>query len=301
MAARPPDAAAARRATGPVLRRPIVEALSAAVREPVTILCLVILAGFAGMAAFADLVAGNPGAINPAERLRPPSLGAIWGTDHLGRDVFDRAVHGSRVSLAVAVAVAVLATIPGVAIGVVAGMFRAADAILMRIIDALMAIPAVLLAIALAALLQPGLWTVILAIAVPEIPRMARLVRSVVVTVREQPYVDAAISTGTRGWPLVRRHILPNTIAPVIVQATYAAASAIIAAAILSFLGVGTPSGVPSWGGMMADARQYFRFHPMLMVYPGLLLSLLVLVTNILGDRLSDALDPRRATSRAAP
>jgi len=282
-------------------RRPVLEALGAAVREPVMIACLVILAGFAGMALLAALVAGDPRAINPAQRLRPPSPDAIWGTDHIGRSVFDRAVHGTRVSLTVAASVALLSAVPGVAIGVIAGMSRTADAILMRIIDALMAIPAVLLAIALAALLQPGLWTVIIAISVPEIPRMARLVRSVVMSVREQPYVDAAISTGTRGWPLIRRHILPSTTAPVIVQATYAAASAIISAAILSFLGVGTSTDVPSWGGMMADARPYFRFNPMLMIYPGVLLSVLVLVTNILGDRLSDALDPRRATRRAAP
>ena len=160
---------------------------------------------------------------------------------------------------------ALIATIPGVALGIFAGLSRWGGLVVMRLVDMMMAIPAVLLAIALAALLEPGLTTVIIAIAVPEIPRMIRLVRSVVLSVREQPFVDAAISVGTGGLPLVMRHVLPNTVAPVIVQSTYAAASAIIAAAILSFLGVGTSTEVPSWGGMMADARKYFQFHPKLM------------------------------------
>lgn len=279
----------------PRTRRVEVEALARAIREPWTAICVAILAIFALMAIFAPWLTGDPMAINPAVRLKPPSGDAFWGTDHLGRDVFARAVHGTRMSLSVAVSVALLSAIPGVAIGVLAGLNKWADAIVMRVIDAMMAIPAVLLAIALAALLQPGLTTVIIAIAIPEIPRMVRLVRSVVLTVREQLYVAAAISVGAKGRVLVFRHILPSTVAPVIVQATYAAASAIIASAVLSFLGVGTPTDVPSWGGMMADARKYFQFHPMLMAYPGAMLSLLVLVTNVLGDRLSDALDPRKS------
>lgn len=278
----------------PVRRNPTLEALGQAAREPWTIVCALILLGFFAMALLSPMLVGDPLAINPAQRLKPPSLEMIWGTDHLGRDVFARAMNGARMSLIVGVAVALLSAIPGVAIGVFAAMNRTGGALVMRVIDAMMAIPAVLLAIALAALLQPGLLTLIIAIAIPEIPRMVRLVRSVVLSVREQPYVDAAMSVGTGGLTLVRRHILPNTIAPVIVQATYAAASAIIASAVLSFLGVGTPPDVPSWGGMMADARKFFQFYPMLMVYPGALLSLLVLVTNVLGDRLSDALDPRK-------
>lgn len=288
-----------RSGAGKQRRRPILEALAVALREPWTIVCLVVLAGFVMMALLAHVISGDPLAINPAQRLKPPSATAWWGTDHLGRDVFARAVHGTRMSLIVGLSVALIATIPGVALGILAGLSRWGGLIVMRIVDMMMAIPAVLLAIALAALLEPGLTTVIIAIAVPEIPRMIRLVRSVVLSVREQPYIDAAISVGTGGLPLVMRHVLPNTVAPVIVQATYAAASAIIAAAILSFLGVGTSTEVPSWGGMMADARKYFQFHPMLMAYPGMLLSLLVLVTNILGDRLSDVLDPRKTTRRA--
>lgn len=275
-------------------RHHTMEALAVAAREPVTIVCLAVLAGFVAIALFAPFFTADPIAINPAQRLKPPSANAFWGTDHLGRDVFARAMHGTQMSLSVGLAVALLSAIPGVAIGVFAGMSRVGGLIVMRIIDAMMAIPAVLLAIALAALMQPGLTTVIIAISIPEIPRMVRLVRAVVLSVRAQPFVDAAVSVGTPRLTLVWRHILPNTIAPVIVQATYAAASAIIAAAVLSFLGVGTPTEVPSWGGMMADARRYFQFYPMLMAYPGMLLSLLVLVTNLLGDRLSDALDPRK-------
>lgn len=281
-----------------VRRRPVIEALRQTARDPWTIVCALILCLFIAIAIFAPWFTGDPLLIRPALRLKPPSDAAWWGTDHLGRDVFARAMHGTRMSLIVGFSVAALSAIPGVAIGIFAGMSRIGGAIVMRIIDAMMAIPAVLLAIALAALLQPGLTTVIIAIAVPEIPRMVRLVRSVVLSVRQQPYVDAAISVGTHGGKLVWLHILPNTIAPVIVQATYAAASAIIASAVLSFLGVGTPTDIPSWGGMMADARKFFQFHPMLMAYPGVMLSMLVLATNVLGDRLSDALDPRKVVKR---
>ncbi|SDX32836.1 ABC transporter permease [Roseicitreum antarcticum] len=281
--------------TSPARRRSALrENLALALRDPVTALCLFILAGFIAMALFAPLIAGDPVLIDPANRLRPPSADAIWGTDHLGRDVFARAVHGSRISLTVAFCVALISAVPGVAIGIYAGLSHIGGAVVMRLNDAMMAIPAVLLAIALAALLDAGLMTVIIAISVPEIPRMVRLVRSLVLGIRQQPYVDAAISIGTSGLALIWRHILPNTMAPVLVQATYAAASAIIASAVLSFLGVGTSPEVPSWGGMMADARTHFRIHPMLMFYPGAMLSILVLVVNILGDRLSDALDPRK-------
>lgn len=279
-------------------RNHTLEALLNAAREPLTIFCLAVLICFVLIALFAPFFTNDPYAIDPAKRLKPSSLDFIWGTDHLGRDVFARAMHGTQVSLIVAVSVALLATIPGVAIGIFAGMSRIGGEIVTRLVDAMMAIPAVLLAIALAALMQPGLLTIIIAIAIPEIPRMIRLVRSVVISVKSQPYIDAARSVGTSGMAMVFRHILPNTVAPVIVQATFAAASAIIASAVLSFLGVGTSTEVPSWGGMMADARRYFQISPMLMAYPGILLSLLVLITNILGDRLSDALDPRKATRR---
>lgn len=258
------------------------------------VVCGAILLGFLVVSLAAPLIAGDPIAIAPAKRLAGPTLDAIWGRDHLGRDVFARAVYGTRISLLVGLSVAALATILGVAIGLYAGLGKFASSLVMRLVDAMMAIPAILLAIALAALLDAGLATVIVAIAVPEVPRMVRLVRAVVLGVREQPYVMAAISIGTSGTQLAIRHILPNTLGPVLVQSTYACASAIIASAVLSFLGVGIAPEVPSWGGMMADARTHFRDHPELMAYPGVLLSLLVLVVNILGDRMSDALDPRK-------
>lgn len=263
-------------------------------REPMTASCVAVLLFFVLVAIFAPLIAGDPIALNPAERLTSSSESAIWGRDHLGRDVFARAVYGARTSMLVGFSVAGLTTLFGVAIGIYAGMSRIGGAVIMRLNDAMMAIPAILLAIALASLMNAGVVTVIIAITLPEIPRMVRLVRSVVLGVREQPYVAAATSIGTSGLAMVWRHILPNTLGPVLVQATYACASAIIASAVLSFLGVGTSPEVPSWGGMMADARSYFRIHPELMAYPGALLSMLVLVVNILGDRLSDALDPRK-------
>lgn len=258
-------------------------------------ICLALLLAFLLIGVFAPLFAGDPIAIDPANRLKRPSEQMIWGTDHLGRDVFARAMFGTRNSMLVGFSVAALTTLFGVAIGVYAGFSKIGGQIVMRFNDAMMSIPAVLLAIAFASLLTQGLTTVIIAITIPEVPRMVRLVRAVVLGIREQPYMSAAISIGSSGLPLVFRHILPNTVGPVIVQATYACASAIIAAAVLSFLGVGTSPEIPSWGGMMADARRFFRIYPLLMVYPGILLSLMVLVVNILGDRLADAMDPRKA------
>lgn len=274
---------------------PVSRWLDYARRNPATVLCCALLVAFVAIAIFAPLLAGDPLKIDPAQRLTPPSDSAIWGRDHLGRDVYARAIHGTRVSMLVGFTVAALVTLIGVAIGIYAGLSSIGGAIIMRLTDAMMAIPAVLLAIAFASLMNAGLVTVIIAITIPEVPRMVRLVRSVALGVRQQLHVTAAISIGTSGLPLVWRHILPNTLGPVLVQATYACASAIIASAVLSFLGVGLSPEVPSWGGMMADARQQFRIHPVLMLYPGVLLSLLVLAVNILGDRLSDALDPRKS------
>lgn len=268
--------------------------IAALLAEPATAICAVILVGFVAIALLAPLISGDPIAINPAERLAPPSADAFLGRDHLGRDVYARIVHGTGMSLAVGFGVAALTTVFGVAIGIYAGMSNLGGSIVMRLNDAMMAIPAVLLAIALVALLDAGLFTVVIAITVTEVPRMVRLVRAVVLGVREQPYVAAAISIGTGPLALVKRHVLPNTLGPVLVQATYVCAAAIIASAVLSFLGVGTSPETPSWGGMMADARRHFRLHPQLMFYPGVMLSVLVLVVNILGDRLSDALDPRK-------
>jgi peptide/nickel transport system permease protein len=251
----------------------------------------------------------DPAAINPGGRNRMPGFEiterndegkkitrtAHMGTDGLGRDIYARVVYGARVSLIVGLAVAALSVAIGVAIGVVAGYFRWLDGILMRIMDGLMAIPAILLAIALVSLSGASLLTVIVAVAIPEVPRVVRLVRSIVLSIREESYVEAAISVGTPTALVLWRHVLPNTIAPLIVQATFICGSAILLEAILSFLGVGIPPEIPTWGNIMAEGRSVFEVYPHNIYYPGIFLTLTVLAINMLGDGLRDTLDPRMA------
>jgi peptide/nickel transport system permease protein len=215
------------------------------------------------------------------------------GTDSLGRDTWSRVVYGARVSLAVGACVAVLALAFGALVGVAAGYFRRLDSVVMRTMDSLMAIPSILFAITLMALWRPTLTTVIVAITIPEIPRVARLVRSIVLTIREEAYVEAAISLATPTLKILWKHILPNAIAPLIVQGTYVCASAVLVEAILSFLGVGLSPDTPTWGNIMADGRMQFDQYPQTVLFPGLFLALTVLAVNMLGDGLRDTLDPK--------
>jgi peptide/nickel transport system permease protein len=218
---------------------------------------------------------------------------AHMGTDKLGRDVYTRVIYGARVSLMVGLSVAVISVAIGLLIGLLAGYFRWVDAVVMRIMDGLMAIPSILLAIALVSLSGASLVTVILAIVIPEIPRVVRLVRSIVLSIREEPYVEAAISVGTPTPKILWRHVLPNTVAPLIVQGTFICGSAILLEAILSFLGVGIPPEIPTWGNIMAEGRDLFQIYPHSIFYPGIFLTLTVLAINMLGDGLRDTIDPR--------
>ena len=237
----------------------------------------------------------DPTALAPARRTRPPSAEHWFGTDMLGRDLYSRVIYGARVSLLVGFSVAAFSSVIGLAIGLVAGFVRWADAVLMRVMDGLMSIPPILLAVALMALTRGSVGNVILAITIAEIPRVSRLVRSVVLSLREQPYVDAAVAAGTRTPMIMLRHILPNTLAPMTVQATYICASAMIIEAILSFIGAGTPPITPSWGNIMAEGRALWQVKPFIVFFPAVFLSITVLSVNLLGDGWRDALDPRMA------
>ncbi len=255
---------------------------------------------FAVIAALGPFFAADPVALNPINRLKPPS-GADWlGTDFLGRDLFSRVVNGGRISLIIGIATALVSVTIGLLIGLIAGYIRWLDAVLMRVMDGLMAIPAILLAIALISLSGASLLTVLIAITIPEVPRVVRLVRAVVLTVREEPYVEAAITAGTRLPAILVRHVLPNTIAPLIVQATYICGSAMLTEAILGFLGAGIPPEIPSWGNIMSEGRTYFQISPWIIFYPGIALALTVLAVNVLGDGLRDTLDPRIARKMRA-
>jgi peptide/nickel transport system permease protein len=254
------------------------------------VLAMLIIAVFAPYLGTLD-----PTALAPARRTRAPSAAFWFGTDMLGRDIYSRVLYGARVSLTVGFTVAILSSVAGLAIGLVSGFIRFADGIIMRVMDGLMSIPPILLAVALMALTRGSVGNVITAITIAEIPRVSRLVRGVVLSLREQPYVDAAVAAGTRTLGIIWRHILPNTLAPMTVQATYVCASAMIIEAILSFIGAGTPPNIPSWGNIMAEGRALWQVKPYIVFFPAMFLSVTVLAVNLLGDGLRDALDPRLA------
>jgi peptide/nickel transport system permease protein len=235
----------------------------------------------------------DPKAIAPIKRLKFPDATFWFGTDALGRDVYSRVIYGSRVSLMVGLSVAALATGFGLAIGLVTGFNRIADALVMRVMDGLMSIPPVLLAIALMSLTRASMGNVIFAITISQVPQVTRLVRGVVLSLREQPFVEAATAAGTGFFKTLWRHILPNTVAPILVQGTYICASAMITEAILSFIGAGTPPDIPSWGNIMAEGRSLFEIKYYIVLFPAMFLSATVLAVNLVGDGLRDALDPR--------
>lgn len=251
----------------------------------------------------------DPAEINPSVRNQTPGFEATirddegkripvvyrFGTDSLGRDIYSRVVYGARVSLIVGLTVAAISIAVGLVIGLVAGYIRWLDGIIMRFMDGLMAIPAILLAIGLVSVFRAGLLAVVVAIVVPEVPRVVRLVRSIVLSIREEPYVESAITVGTPTPLLLIRHVLPNTMAPLIVQGTFICAAAILVEAILSFLGIGIPPETPTWGNIMAEGRTYFRILPHNILYPGVFLAVTVFAINMMGDGLRDTLDPRFA------
>jgi peptide/nickel transport system permease protein len=264
-------------------------------RNPTIFFGALLLVALVLLALVAPWVAGDPFRQAPVNRLRPPSARWWFGTDQFGRDVFSRTLYGARVSLLVGLFVAAASTGIGLLLGLLCGYFRRLDAFVMRIMDGLMAIPSILLAIALITLTRPGLSTVIIAIIIPEVPRIVRLVRSVVLSIRAQPYIESAIAGGTRNTRLLFRHILPNTLAPLIVQGTYVCASAMLIEAGLSFLGAGVPPEIPSWGNIIAEGRSRFQIAPWAILIPGAFLALTVLAVNLVGDGLRDRLDPRLA------
>lgn len=268
-------------------------------RHPTLVLGAILLCVLAAVALAAPWIAPyDPQDLDPLARMKPPSAEHWFGTDALGRDVFSRAIWGGRVSLVVGLSVGLLSTAFGVLLGLIAGFIRGADSPIMRVMDGLMAIPGILLAIALMAVTRASLTTVIVAITIPEIPRMVRLARSLALTLREQLFVEAAHAVGTRLPTILLRHVLPNMAAPLVVQATFVAASAILLEAALSFLGAGVPPQTPSWGNMMAEGRNFVAVAFHIILYPGLLLAATVLAINLLGDGLRDALDPRLSRQR---
>jgi peptide/nickel transport system permease protein len=268
-----------------------------AAAHPLGLVGAAIMAVFVFAAIFADFITSyDPIRTNSAITLLPPNHLHWLGADQMGRDIYSRIVYGARISLAVGLGSTFLGSLFGVVLGLASGYIGGwVDLVIQRIVDVLQAVPLLVLALVMAAALGPALDNTIVAIAIPLVPYTARIIRSNTLTLREQPFVEAARAAGTGFFRTLWRHILPNTAAPVLVQATYICASAMITEAVLSFIGAGTPPQIPSWGNIMAEGRSYFQLKPHLIIFPGIFLSLTVLAVNLLGDGLRDALDPRLA------
>ena len=268
----------------------------AVLRDPVMLGSLILLVLLVLASVCAPWIAQHdPGSLVPRSRLKPSSETYWLGTDSLGRDLFSRVLYGGRLSITLAALVSIISVAIGLVIGLAAGYFRRLDAVIMRLMDGIMAIPGLLLAVAMVALGGANIVTMVSAIAIPEIPRIARLVRSVVLSVREEPYVEASLGMGTPMLKVLWFHIVPSTINPLVVQATFVCAAAILTEAVLGFLGLGFPPEIPSLGSIIAEGRPYFQRAPWIVLYPGIFLALLILAVNMFGDALRDRLDPRLA------
>lgn len=265
-------------------------------RNPTMTAGILVVVVMAILAVIAPVVAiRNPQALDTANRLLAPSREYYFGTDHLGRDIYARTIYGGRVSLVVGSSVALLSMLCGVVFGLLAGYFKRVDAIIMRVMDGIMAFPALLLAIALVALLTASIQNVIIALTVVEAPRATRVVRAAVLSLAGRDFVEAARALGAGAPRILLRHILPNTIAPLIVQGSFIFAAAVLTEASLSFLGAGTPPTIPSWGNIMGEGRQYIQRAVWVTFFPGMFLTVTVLGINLIGDGLRDLLDPRLA------
>ena len=262
-------------------------------RRRATLVGLALVAGVVVVGLLSPVLAGDPLRIDVARRLTPPGSAHWFGTDDVGRDVWSRVVYGARLSLLVGAAVVALSFVLGLGCGLIAGYYRRVDNVVMRVMDGLMAFPAIILAIALMASLGPSVLNVVVAIGVVYAPRVARIVRGSVLVIRETTYVEAARALGASDAVVIARHVLPNCLSPVIVQGSFVFAAAVLTEAALSFLGVGVPPYVPSWGNILAEGRLYLQQAPWLVLYPGAAIMLTIFGLNLLGDGLRDALDPR--------
>jgi peptide/nickel transport system permease protein len=278
------------------LSMPLVSSLRRLFRNKAILIGAIILAIVLVAAILAPWIAPYaPNKLSIVNKLKPPSLAHVFGTDEFGRDIFSRAIYAGRISLLVSLGVVCISTVLGVIMGVAAGFFRKLDAPISRLLDAMMSFPDILLAIALVAALGPSLTTVILALGITYAPRLARIVRGSTLVLRELPYIEAAVAMGLPTWQILTRHVLLNLASPILVQATFVFASAMLAEASLSFLGVGVSTDMPTWGTMLASGREYMNNAPWLMVFPGLAIVFSVLALQLLGDGLRDLVDPRLA------